>query len=395
MANTFINPSIIAKRSLMILKEKLIASQFCIRAYETEFAQKVGETIKIKTRPTFTANEFGTSINAGAISPQDITESNIEMTIEHFKDVSVALGAREKTFSFDDFSRTIVEPATYALAQSVDNYVLSKFKDVNQYMKDGSNTMVTAGNHSPDLGSVALLDKKFEDMNAPDEGRVCLIGSSMRSKLLTEPTFVSAEKSGWTDALRRANLGSLLNMSFYSSPNIVASAAGTHTGGQTAGAPTAGASTIALDAVGNAKTVKIGEMFTIADDATATIFTVTGSWSSANQVYSDYTANSSNGGEATVDVYPVVPSGVGDDKALTFVAAHDANLGLVSQTAMALVCIPPEAPESDNASVGTAYEDGLGVRVSMGYDLTSKKDTISFDLLMGAKVIQPEHIFRF
>ena len=393
MANTFINPSIIAKRSLMILKEKLIASQFCIRAYETEFAQKVGETIKIKTRPTFTTNEFGAGINSGNISPQDITESNIEMTIEHFKDVSVALGAREKTFSFNDFSRTIVEPATYALAQSVDNYVLSKFKDVYQYMKDGSNTMVTAGNHSPDLASVAKLDKKFEDINAPDEGRVCLIGSSMRSGLLSSAQFVSAEKSGWTDALRRANLGSLLNMSFYSSPNIVASTAGDHTGSTTNGAPTAGATSLVLDAVGANKTIKKGELFTIADDATGTIFTVTGTYNTSTQAWDDHPADGS--GNCTINVSPKLPAGLGNDKALTYVAAHDANLGLVSQTAMALVCIPPEAPEADNASVGTAYEDGLGVRVTMGYDLTTKKDTISFDLLMGAKVIQPEHIFRF
>ena len=215
-----------------------------IRAYETEFAQKVGETIKIKTRPTFTTNEFGAGINSGNITAQDITESSIELKIEHFKDVSVALGAREKTFSFDDFSRTIVEPATYALAQSVDNYVLDKTKDVYQAVSISTKTMVASGSHNVDLATVAELDKKFEDINAPDEGRVCLIGSSARSSMLADGDFVSAEKTGWTDALRRANLGSLLNMEFYSSPNVKTAPAGTATALTSNGTNAAGATSV-------------------------------------------------------------------------------------------------------------------------------------------------------
>ena len=393
MANTFINPTIIAKRALMILKQKLIASQFCIRAYETEFAQKVGETIKIKTRPTFTANEFGAGINSGDISAQDITESSIELKIEHFKDVSVALGAREKTFNFDDFSRTIVEPATYALAQSVDNYVLDKTKDVYQSVSISNKTMVASGSHNIDLASVAELDKKFEDINAPDEGRVCLIGSSARSSMLADGDFVSAEKTGWTDALRRANLGSLLNMEFYSSPNVKTATKGTATALTSAGTNAAGGSSIVCDGAGNAKTITRGQLLTFA--GTTQQFTVTGTYNSTTQSYDDHTSDSS--GNVTINVSPTIPTGgIANDSAATFVDDnHQINVGMVSQTAMALVCIPPEAPEADNASVGTAYEDGLGIRVTMGYDLTTKKDTISFDLLMGAKVIQPEHMFRF
>lgn len=61
------------------------------------------------------------------------------------------------------------------------------------------------------------------------------------------------------------------------------------------------------------------------------------------------------------------------------------------KNALALVTRPLELPQgAANASV--ANYDGFGIRVVYGYDMQTKTDTVSFDMLCGVKAIYPELI---
>ena len=70
-----------------------------------------------------------------------------------------------------------------------------------------------------------------------------------------------------------------------------------------------------------------------------------------------------------------------------------ANLAFVKE-AIALAAVPLEIPQGA-ANAAYVSMGGLGIRVVYGYDVSTKTDTISFDLLCGAKVIDPRLGVRF
>lgn len=56
--------------------------------------------------------------------------------------------------------------------------------------------------------------------------------------------------------------------------------------------------------------------------------------------------------------------------------------------------MPLELPRGNNNAAYVSMQ-GMGIRVVYGYDMDTKTDIISFDLLAGAKVIDPRLGVRF
>ena len=77
---------------------------------------------------------------------------------------------------------------------------------------------------------------------------------------------------------------------------------------------------------------------------------------------------------------------------ITIVGSHSANLAF-HPNAFALAVVPLELPRGTDKASYINYQ-GMGIRVVFGYDNNSKKDTISFDVLCGAKCIDPRLAVR-
>ena len=84
MANSLLTPSMIAKESLVHLKNNLVFGRNVHRDYKKEFA-KVGDTVSIRRPVKFTATTGATRSN------QDITEGNTSITVGTQKHVSWCL----------------------------------------------------------------------------------------------------------------------------------------------------------------------------------------------------------------------------------------------------------------------------------------------------------------
>ena len=69
--------------------------------------------------------------------------------------------------------------------------------------------------------------------------------------------------------------------------------------------------------------------------------------------------------------------------------AHVANLAF-HKNAFALASRPLTLPMGNENAYVASLPNGLSVRVVMGYDITTKKDTISMDILYGVNPIFPE-----
>ena len=119
MGNTFLTPEIVAKEALMVLQSNLVMADLVHRDYSDEFVN-VGDTISVRKPAKFVAKNF-----AGTTSVQDISEGSVPVKLDRFRDVTVAVTAKQLTLDIADFSEQVITPAMQAIAQAVDQDLLA------------------------------------------------------------------------------------------------------------------------------------------------------------------------------------------------------------------------------------------------------------------------------
>jgi hypothetical protein len=376
MSNTILTPSLVVKEALMVLRNNLVAGQVVYRDHEIEWQRgvtKPGDTVKIRKPASFESKDF----NAGTgIEIQNLTESSIDLVVEKYKDISLEVTSKEWTLSLNEFSERVIYPVMVAHAQAIDEYILSKYIQIPNFI--GS-----AANEPWALADIAQPRMKLQKQKVPQDMRRFLICPETEAEFLTLDAIVNAEKSGTTQALRDANLGRLMGLDIYGTQNAPTHIPGTFAAftDATVGNASAGATQVTITkAAGGTETLKAGDLFTIAGQTTQYVVTA------------DATAA---GGVITASIYPALSANVSGSPIATFAykaGGYRNNLAF-HRNAIAAVIVPLELPKGATQAEIINFE-GIGVRVVYSYDSKYKKDVISFDFLMGAKVIQPELALR-
>lgn len=371
MSGNFILPSVIARESLSILSNNLIIGNLVFKGDATNFlGAKAGDTITIRRPATFDVNEFTSTIVS-----QDVNESSVPLTLEKHLDISVGLTTRQMTLSLNDFSEQVVAPAMVNMAEAIDSYIYGKYNEINNAEGDGVLSTV---------GDLAGVDRKLMEQKVPMTGRVGFVGP------LTKQRFLSIEGLNRLDArgeegraaLRDASMGRVMGIDWYGAQGVkthaVGTPGGTPTGTALAGGPTATTSTVAVAAGGNVGTYKKGDIVTFANHATQYVVTA------------DVTLNAS--GVGSIVVSPALTTAV-SGAAITLRAASFGNI-VGNPRGLSFVSVPLEQPLEAMGAASMSY-NGINIRVVYGYDISTKKNTISFDCLIGAKVTDPRMLVRF
>lgn len=361
-----LTPSIIARESLAILSNNLVASSLVYRGDTSNFTgNKVGDTITIRKPADFTTNEF-----SGTISTQTVNETSVPLVLEKHFDVSVELTSKQTTLELNDFSEQVVAPAMQSMAEKLDSYIYSKYVEISDVVGDGNLNSVA---------DLAGVNRRLMEKKVPTAGRVGFIDP------LTVERFLSIENLNRLDTrgseglagLREASLGRVMGINWYGAQNVFR-----HTPGVPGGTPTGtaslGATSVSVAAGGNAGTFKKGDIITFANHATT--YTVT----------ADVTLNGSGAG--VINVSPALTAAV-SSAAITVKAAHAGNI-VGHPRGLSLASVPLEMP-MESMGAATMNYNGFNIRVVYGYDITTKKNTISFDCLVGAKVTDPRLLTRF
>jgi len=359
--NTLITPDIVAREALIALENNLVMAGLVHRDYSDEFKQ-VGDTVTIRKPAVFEAKTF-----TSATDPQNVTETSIDVKLDTHLDVTFALGVKELTLDIVNFRTQFIDPAMRAHAQAIDLKLCNLYKGIPSFYGTAATT--------PDaLEDIAGVRKMLNDQKVPMGERRLVIDSTAEAEFLVLDAIINAEKSGTTEALRNANLGRLMGFGVYMDQNIR-----THdSGGDTA---------CAIDNKGTAYAV--GATAIHVDGLSAAM--VAGD---AIKVGSEYYSIASVGTLDTADQDLVLGEPIRtaanfvDDVAVTVLADHTANMAF-HRNALALVT-RPLAPPLGAARAEVLSWNGISVRVVYAYDSASKVDTISLDLLCGAKVIYPE-----
>lgn len=364
MTQTLLTPSIIAREAIITLVNQLAMANLVHRDFSNEFV-KVGDTITVRKPATFTAAAH----NGSTITTQEAVEGSVTVDLDKLMDVSFAVSSKELALDIDDFSMQFIQPAVRAHAQAIDLALCGLYIDVPYWTTVGG---------TPAIGDLAALDTILNNHKAPTDQRSAVINPATKAKYVVLDSVLHAEKSGSTDALRRASIGAVMGADFYMDQNVVAHTKGTLDAGATLSG-TAAALTGTIASGGNALTIKKGDVFSVA--------TLTG-----YQFVCTEEMTTTAGGGGTLKFYPALPSTI-STQVVTVLASHAANLAF-HKNAFALVTRPLSAPLGAARAEVINY-NGVSLRVVYGYDMQTKKDTISIDCLYGVKTLTPELAVRF
>ena len=367
MSNAFLSVAEIAKESLLRLRNNLVMRELVYSDHSGEYAQK-GDTVNVRMPATFQAEDFSSSI-----SEQAVKEGAVPVKLDRIADVSVDITSKELTLNVQDFGFQVAEGAMQALAQKIDADLLELYADI-PYVAGGA----TPGNLPNALADIAGARQVLNEQGAPFGNRSAVWNPATEANLIILDAIVGADKSGSTAALREAAVGRVLGFENYMGQNVH-----THTKGTLAiqdgkteilpdGAHTVGATTLKLKQVENGGKAVKGDLIDIAGKGR---FVVT----------AESAAAASN--KVELSVYPALPVLAGTE-AVTLVDSHVANLAF-HRNAFAFVNRPMALPLGGAAGAVETFE-GISLRVTMGYAMLSKKNTISFDVLYGCKTLQPE-----
>ena len=399
MANNILTIDMITRKSLEILENNLVITRNVNRQYDDSFAvqgAKIGSTLRIRLPDRALVSD------GAALQVQDDNEQNTTLTVDSQKHIGINFTSAELTMQLDDFAERVLKPRISQLASSIDADVANAFLSIG-------NTVGTPGS-TPSTSLVLLqAQQKLNEAAAVMSPRYATVNPAANAGLveglkgLFNPTDTISKqfKNGMM------GMGVLGYEEINMSQSIKQFTVGTRTatGGTTSAAVSVeGATTIAITGAGNAGTVKVGDVFTVADcfavnpqtrESTGSLFqfvavanTTLGSSGEGNiTVAPMYSASEAL---ATVNALPAI------SKAVTFVGAsgvqYPQNL-VYHKDAITFATADLLMPQGvDMAS--RQVHNGISMRIVRQYDINNDRMPCRIDVLYGYSVIRPQMAVR-
>ncbi|HEX5561800.1 MAG TPA: P22 phage major capsid protein family protein [Nocardioidaceae bacterium] len=198
MANTFLTPDLIATRGLATLFETTVMAQLVHRDFDGDFRGRQGDTVTIRKPAVFTAGEFNRSTG---IQPQNATESGVDVTLNHFADVSFTVTTEQLTLEIEDFGTQLLDPAMEAISQKIDRDLLALRSDITQEVGQATGRTLDKPEVLIDAGTRLNLN------SVPTTERRAVVGPTTNGNWLDSPVLKTVDASGSTEALREAYVG--------------------------------------------------------------------------------------------------------------------------------------------------------------------------------------------
>lgn len=404
MSNTWINPTVVAKETLLQLKNNTVMGALIHRGYEEEWA-KTNNGWKVNSTITLKAPLYLRVKDTATLDLVNIVERSTTMTLGYRKHVAVAVTSDEMTYNAEKGIPRVAKAAAQALGEYIDLTALGMYKYI-------PNQVGTPGNTPKDFITLALANAKLSDHAAPTTDRHCVINPTATAHIadalkgLYNPTYTGP-------LVEQSRVGRTAGMTIYESQNVNSHTCGTAAGLTTPliyGTVSEGATTLPVDTNGSwTLTMLAGDLFTV--DSVYGVNPITGnSTGQLRQFCCDQDALD-NGTDATVYCTPgtapnkIYSASATEDylpyQTVDALPADNANVRVVGtagqvypvnlafhRDCIALAMVPLEMPESVVWKGQESYE-GYSVRVIRDYDVTNDREIVRFDVLFGLKVINP------
>ena len=395
MANSILTIDMITRKALEILENNLVLTRNVNRAYDDSFAvegAKIGSTLRIRLPDRALVTD------GAALQVQDDNEQFTTLTVSNQKHIGVNFTTAELTMQLDDFAERVLKPRISQLASSIDADVANSFKNIYQSVGTPGLTPAT---------SLVLLQaqQKLNEAAAVMSPRYATVNPAANAGLvegmkgLFNPTD-TISKQFKNGMMGMGVLGlDEINMSQSIKQFTTGSRNATGTVGTTV--TTEGSTTIVLAGVGNALTIKAGDVFTVAGCFSVNPQTRE-STGSLQQFVVVADVTSSAGGAATVTVSPAMYTAAhalatidtfpASGAVTTFVGAassqYPQNL-VYHKDAITFATADLLMPQGvDMAS--RQVHNGISMRIVRQYDINNDRLPCRIDVLYGFSVIRPQ-----
>lgn len=378
MANIWEHPNIIAAEALTHLEDALVIAPLCAKDKTSDFTSKangwkVGDTVSFRTHGEYEVDEFSSTI-----STQAIASSTRPMQIEKHLDISVEVTARELALDLDSFVDQVIRPATYKLAEKVDTYVGTKILEAA-----GAYYSTALFESAADIA----LARKNATLQQLAMNRFCLVDLDIEATLLGQTWFNQSQTRGGDGemTLRNAEMGRVMGMDFFSSIAFPTETA----------AYTVGTMICATNNTSGTKNL-IGDTTLTVDTQTATRTLVAGdrlAIAGVRRPLKVKTAIADTSATTEVVLVDPITEIIPDNAAVTVLASGKdvQHHGVIMDDRSLAVAFPMlDLPEDKVAAA--AFNNGVSIRIVKGYDLSTKKTTMSLDLLVGSFALDPRRM---
>ena len=399
MANSLLTIDMITRKSLEILENNLVLSRNVNKEYDDSFAvegAKIGSTLRIRLPDRALVTD------GAALQVQDDNEQYTTLTVSSQKHIGINFTSAELTMQLDDFAERVLKPRISQLAASVDADVANAYKSI-------FNTVGTPGT-TPATALVLLqAQQKLNESAAPMSPRYATVNPAANAGLVNGMTGFFNPTGTISRQFKTGMMGE--GVFGYDEMNMSQSIVN-HTVGNLPAAPicastvpsTQGATTLDITYTSGTKSLKQGDVFTI-----AAVYAVnpqtrlsTGSLQqfvvTADQTLTSTSATiaflpamyTASNALATIDAFPVASA------ALVFVGTastvYPQNL-VYHKNAITLATADLLLPQGvDMAS--RQVHNGISMRIVRQYDINNDRMPCRVDVLYGFSTIRPSMACR-
>ena len=394
MANSLLTIDMITRKSLEILENNLVISRNVNKEYDDSFAvegAKIGSTLRIRLPDRALVTD------GAALQVQDDNEQYTTLTVSSQKHIGINFTSAELTMQLDDFAERVLKPRISQLASSVDADVANAYKSIYATVGTPGTTPATA---------LVLLQaqQKLNESATPMSPRYATVNPAANAGLVNGMTGFFNPTGTISRQFKTGMMGE--GVLGYDEMNMSQSIVN-HTVGSLPVAPicastvpsTQGATTLDITYTSGTKTIKQGDVFTIAGVNAVNPQTrlSTGSLQqfvvTADQTLTSTSATiafqppmyTATNALATIDAFPAASA------ALVFVGTasttYPQNL-VYGKNAITLATADLLLPQGvDMAS--RQVHNGISMRIVRQYDINNDRMPCRVDVLYGYSVIRP------
>jgi hypothetical protein len=391
MPNALLTPTMVTRKALMILHQKLNFIGSINRQYDDSFAKsgaKIGDSLKIRL-----PNEY--TVRTGAnLSTQDTNERSVTLAVSNQKGVDVTFSSAEMTLSIDDFAERILEPAMAVLAANIEADALSMALDVYQAVNNVGSAIT--------LKNALQARKLLTDALAPSSNRTLLLNTQDNLDLVDGLKGLFQDSTEIARQYREGAVGRTAGFGdIYENTLLPSQLTGTAVSVTTYtvnGAVTANGSSAVTVASAGATTFKKGDVFTVAgcnrvhpetkaDTGALQQFVVTADYAGGAGSLQFAPAIFTSGGSQNVTA-----GGLPNGAALTKVGAantvYKPSLAY-HRDAFTFATADLVMPQGVDFAAREVY-DGLSMRIVRQYAISTDTMPCRIDILYGYKTLRAQ-----
>lgn len=211
-------PQIWSARLLVAWRKSLVYGGPMVvnRDYEGEIAES-GDVVKITSISDPTISDYVP--NSTVITPEELTDAQRNLVIDQSKYWAFKVDDVDKRQAKGNVMPEAMSRAAYRLRDVADQYIAGLYTGVVAANNLGTISVVAATPTDAYDDVLVPLKVALDDNDVPTEGRYCVVPPWFTGRLLRDDRFISADKSGTTDALRNGFVGRAAGFNIVQSNN--------------------------------------------------------------------------------------------------------------------------------------------------------------------------------